>query len=129
MVDLGVAVGVCELGQSASAERESLIKPVVQLVVFLLELFMLVAFGWYGYSQPAGMLLRVGLGAGLVITAIVVWSVWAAPKSSRRLPLPALVLFRAAMFLLSAFFVYRLGHEKLALIVASLAMKKDQEHK
>ena len=99
-----------------------MLKPAVQIVVFLLEILMLVAFGCYGYSSPVSMLLRVGLGIALVIAAIILWAVLAAPNSRHRLPLPALAVFRAAMFLLAAFFLYRLGYRNIALITAALAV-------
>ena len=99
-----------------------MLKSVVQIVVFLLELLMLVAFGCYGYSKPADMSLRIGLAAGLVIVAIILWAVLAAPNSRYRLLLPALAVFRAAMFLVAAFFFYHLGFENMALIMASIAV-------
>ena len=98
------------------------LKPVVQFVVFLLELLMLVAFGCYGYRIPADMPIRIGLAAGSVITAGILWAVFAAPNSRHRLPLPALAVFRAAMFLMAAFFFYRLGLEIMALIMAAIAV-------
>jgi hypothetical protein len=98
------------------------LKSAVQIVVFLLEILMLVSFGCYGYSIPAALLLRVSLGAGLVITAITLWAVFAAPNSRHRLPLPALAVFRAAMFLAAAFCIYRLGYMNTALIMALLAV-------
>ena len=98
------------------------VKPAVQIVVFLLELLMLVAFGCYGYRIPAEMPIRISLAAGFVITAVILWAVFAAPNSRHRLPLPALAVFRAAMFLLAAFFFYRLGLESIALIMAAIAV-------
>lgn len=99
-----------------------MLKPVVQVVVFFLELLMLFAFGWYGYNLAAGAFLRVLAAAGLVTAAIVAWAIFAAPNSKYRLSLPALALFRAAMFLTAAFFIYRLGFEVWALIVAVIAI-------
>ena len=83
---------------------------------------MLVAFGWYGYSRATDMLLRIGLAAGFLTTAVILWAVFAAPNSRRRLRLPALAVFRAAMFLVAAFFYYRLGLEVIALVMAALAV-------
>lgn len=99
-----------------------MLKSAIQIVVFLLELCMLAAFGCYGYSRPADMLLRVGLAAGLVIAAIILWAVLAAPNSRYRLPLPALAIFRATMFLVAAFFVYCLGYRNMAFIMAAIAV-------
>ena len=68
------------------------------------------------------MPLRLGLAVGLVTAAIILWAVFAAPNSRRRLRLPALAVFRAAMFLVAAFFYYRLGLEVIALVMAALAV-------
>jgi ABC-type Co2+ transport system permease subunit len=99
-----------------------MLKSVIGIVVFMLELLMLVAFGWYGYNEPTNVWLRIGLAAGLVIAAIILWAVFGSPKSTKRLRLPALAVFRAAMFLVAAFFVYRLGHPTWALVIAVTAV-------
>lgn len=98
------------------------LKPAVQIGVFLMELLMLIAFGCYGYSIPAGMPLRISLAGGFVILAVILWAVFAAPNSGHRLPLPALAIFRAVMFLVAAFFIYRLGLKSMALIMAVMAV-------
>jgi hypothetical protein len=98
------------------------LKATNELVVFMLELLMLVVYGWYGYMAPANIGLRIGLAAALATAAVILWAVLAAPKSTRRLRLPALQVFRAAMFLLSAFFVYRLGYRNWALVIAMTAI-------
>jgi Protein of unknown function (DUF2568) len=92
------------------------------IVTFLLELLMFVAFGCFGYNVPASIGLRIGLAAGLVTVAVILWAVFAAPKSTKRLRMPALAVFRAAMFLTAAFFVYSLGHQNAALVIAAAAV-------
>ncbi|HEY4288519.1 MAG TPA: YrdB family protein [Puia sp.] len=99
-----------------------MLKPAVQIVVFLMELLMLIAFGCYGYSIPTDMLLRINLAASFVILAVILWALFAAPNSGRRLPLPALAIFRAGMFLVAAFFIYRLAYKSMALIMGGLAV-------
>jgi hypothetical protein len=98
------------------------LKLTVQTVVFFLELLMLMAFGWYGYHASANALLGVVAAAGMITAAIILWAIFAAPRSKYRLKLPALAFFRAAMFLMAAFFIYRLGFEIIALIMAVLAI-------
>ena len=105
-----------------SNENGGVLKSANGIVVFLLELLMLVAFGCYGYNQLTSIGLRIGLAAGLVIAAIILWAAFAAPKSKERLRLPALALFRAAMFLTAAFFVYHLGHRNWAFGIAVAAI-------
>ena len=99
-----------------------LLKATNELVVFMLELLMLAVFGWYGYNAPANIGLRIGMAGALATGAVILWAVLAAPKSTRRLRFPALQAFRAAMFLLSALFVYRLGYQNWALVIAMTAI-------
>jgi hypothetical protein len=99
-----------------------MLKPAVQIVVFLMELLMPIAFACYGYNKPIDGPLRIALAAGLVLAAIILWAVLAAPNSRHRLPLPALAIFRASMFLVAAFFFYQLGFQNLALMMAALAV-------
>jgi Protein of unknown function (DUF2568) len=44
------------------------------IVTFLLELLMFVAFGCFGYNVPASIGLRIGLAAGLVTVAVILWA-------------------------------------------------------
>lgn len=67
-------------------------------LAFFLEIAMLVALGFAGWSATAIWWLRYILLIALPALAIVLWAVWAAPKSPRRLPLARLVLFKALMF-------------------------------
>ena len=99
-----------------------MLKATVQTTGFLLELIMLVAFGWYGYRQPTAMPLKIGLAVALVAAAITIWAIWGAPKSNRRLKQPALAFFRGAMMLLAAYFIYALGYQIIALVLATIAV-------
>lgn len=52
---------------------------------FLLELFALVALGYWGFHANRGTLLKFGLGIGAPLVAALVWSVFGAPKSDHHL--------------------------------------------
>lgn len=73
---------------------------------FLLELVLLFALGYWGFqAQPPAMGWILGLGAPLL--AAVIWGVWIAPKSQRRLHDPLrqfveIALFAAAVLALIA---------------------------
>lgn len=73
---------------------------------FLLELALLFALGYWGFqAQPPAMGWILGLGAPLL--AAVIWGVWIAPKSQRRLHDPLrqfveIALFAAAVLALIA---------------------------
>jgi hypothetical protein len=69
------------------------------LLAFLLELAMLAAFCFAGWSATQVTWLRIVLAIGLPALAIVLWAVWAAPRAGkRRLKMPALLVFKAAIF-------------------------------
>jgi Protein of unknown function (DUF2568) len=58
---------------------------------FLLELAALAALAFWGVDTGHSVLGRVALGVGAPLVAAVVWGLFAAPKSARRLRGPALV--------------------------------------
>lgn len=68
------------------------------LLAFLLELAMLAAFCYAGWMATRLLWLRALLAIGLPALAIVLWAAWAAPKAGkRRLKMPALMVFKAAI--------------------------------
>lgn len=91
-------------------------------VVFILELIMVGSFAWFGFRTGDSVLVRYILAVALPAVAIALWAYWAAPKSSRRLRMPFLVLFRLAMFLLAGFALYLGNRPTFALVVAVLAL-------
>lgn len=56
---------------------------------FILELTVLVALFLLGISTSGELVVQVVLGLGLPLLVIVVWGLFVAPKSVRRLPDPA----------------------------------------
>jgi hypothetical protein len=88
---------------------------------FLLELAMLAALGVWGAT--------VGTGAVAVIAAlaapaaaIVLWAIFAAPRSNHRLPTAARVPFELTLFGLAAAALAAAGHWIAALVFAVLVL-------
>ena len=98
------------------------VKLIHQLVVFLLEIGMLIILGMWGFDGQKTTLEKYGLGLGAPLLAACLWGIWAAPKSAYRLDLPYRLGLGVALFGLSAFLVYRLGHPKAALAFAITAI-------
>ena len=98
------------------------LKNINSAFVFFLELWMLYAFAIYGYNSGTTTVLKYLWAVLLPATVITLWAIWAAPKSSRRLKPPYQYLFRIALFLLAAYFLYAVNQPKSALIMASLAI-------
>jgi len=74
---------------------------------FLLELALLVAFAYWGFTSEATPILRIVLAVGLPALAAVVWGTFLAPASKRRLSMPLrlvaeLIIFGAAVAALTS---------------------------
>ena len=87
-------------------------------VRFLLELAALVALAVWGVHAGHSALADLVLGVGAPLVAAVIWGVYAAPKSSRRLHGPALVVVELAVLGAGAAALAAAGHEALAAIFA-----------
>lgn len=102
--------------------KAGMIKIMNQGAIFLLEITMLVSYGYYGITR------QWGLGAKLLFTvfilsiAIALWSIFAAPKSGHRLEMPYLAIFRGGMFFIAAFFLFQTGYKNIALLLVVLAI-------
>lgn len=69
---------------------------------FVLELMMLVAFGYWGFTIGESIAIRVLFGIGAPVLAIVVWGMFIAPRASGRLGDPPRVALELALFGLAA---------------------------
>ncbi len=89
-------------------------------LAFLLELALLVAVGYWGFQTGTGIMAWVlGLGAPLLVA--VVWGIWLAPKSSRRLGIPIRLIVEAGLFALGTAALWIAGQPTLAVIFGALA--------
>ncbi|MGR6322332.1 YrdB family protein [Micromonospora soli] len=68
-------------------------------VIFLLELALLVAVGWWGFTLDAGWPVRLLAGLGAPLLIAVGWGLFCSPKASVPLPAPAKLAAQAACFL------------------------------
>jgi hypothetical protein len=91
------------------------------LLAFLIEIAMLVAFCLAGWSATRVMWLRLGLAVGLPAVAIVLWAMFAAPRAGkRRLKMPALLIFKAAIFVFAGAAWWFAGQAFIASIFTAL---------
>jgi len=67
-------------------------------LAFLLELAVLAALGYWGFSTGEGTVARIGLGVGIPIVAVIVWAIFGAPRSTRRLQGFGLLILRVIFF-------------------------------
>ncbi len=85
---------------------------------FLLELLMLAAFGYWGFQTGTSTLIRVVLGIGTPLLAIIIWGIYNAPRSARRLARNPRLLLELFMFSLAALALAAAGQPAAALIFA-----------
>jgi hypothetical protein len=95
---------------------------------FLLELAVLVAIGYWGFSQYIGFW-RFLLGIGIPVTAAAIWGTFAVPKDPSRsgrapVPIPGMLrlVLELALFGFAAWALYDAGSGTLALILAGITI-------
>jgi len=86
---------------------------------FILELGMLASFGYAGFHLLHGPLRWVP-AFGLPIAAIVIWGLWAAPRSRHRLPTIARVPLEVGMLALAVIALAATGQVLLSTVFAVL---------
>ena len=87
-------------------------------LAFVLELCMLAALGYWGFTLDQGLAVRVGAGLGAPILAAVVWGIWMAPRASRRLQEPLHLIAELIIFGLAITALFAARQSQLALIFA-----------
>ncbi|WP_319460363.1 YrdB family protein [Micromonospora sp. RTP1Z1] len=73
-------------------------KAVLLTLAFLLELAMLAAAGWWGFTLDAGWPVRIVAGLGAPLLIAVVWGAFCSPKAAVPLPAPAKLAAQAGCF-------------------------------
>jgi hypothetical protein len=92
-----------------------LLKMINLALMFLLELCMLAALGYWGFTLAQGLAVRAGVGLGVPLLVAVVWGVLLAPKASNPLPEPWHLLLELLIFGLAIAALYAAGQPRLAL--------------
>ncbi len=98
----------------------NLIQSVNLAIRFLLELCILVIFGYWGFKTGQTGLTKVLLGIGSPILFAIVWGVLLAPKSAMRLHEPWLFLLEITVFVLAAWALARSGRLNLAVAFGAI---------
>ena len=90
------------------------VKSLNLLLRFLLELGVLVVFGYWGIWKGEGTLVKVGLGIGSLLACAIVWGVFLAPASSTRLKRPWTLVLELCIFGLAGAALYDTGQPFVA---------------
>jgi 4-amino-4-deoxy-L-arabinose transferase-like glycosyltransferase len=87
---------------------------------FLLELCMLAAFAYWGFTIGAGLFAQLLLGIGVPVIIIVIWGIFLAPASTRRLQGWSHWLLEIVIFVLAIVALYTAGQSTLTMIFAAV---------
>jgi Protein of unknown function (DUF2568) len=87
-------------------------------LAFLLELVAIAAFAYWGFNISDSAVLKIVLGLGTPILAIVLWGVFAAPRSERRLQGSAYLVFEVVFFVLAILALIMVGSVTLGILFA-----------
>ena len=91
------------------------------LLAFLLELVMLAAFCFAGWTLGTATWMKAGLAIGLPAIAIVLWAIYAAPRAGkRRLKMPRLLIFKVCIFVAASAAWWAAGQAFIASIFIAL---------
>jgi|SRR5664279_1400831 len=89
-------------------------------LAFLLELVALASFAYWGFTASESTLAKLVLGLGTPVLAAVLWGIFAAPNSERRLRGNARLIFKVVFFVLAIAALFMAGSTTLALIFVVL---------
>jgi len=87
---------------------------------FLLELCILAIFGYWGFKTGDNALNKFLLGLGSPVLFAIVWGIFLAPKSPRRLGEPWLFLLELVIFGLTCWALFSTGKTNLTLMFGSI---------
>jgi hypothetical protein len=91
-------------------------------LAFLLELAVLAALIYWGFATGSNIFIKIVLGIGVPLVAIIVWAVFGAPRSARRLQGNWYWLLRVVFDAVGVVALYIAGQHLLALIFALLVL-------
>ncbi|WP_431936163.1 YrdB family protein [Micromonospora sp. RP3T] len=78
--------------------------------IFLLELALLAAAGFWGFTLDAGWPVRLLAGLGAPLILALVWGLFCSPRATVRLPAPAKLGVQATCFLTGGTLLALTGH-------------------
>ncbi len=96
----------------------NILKSLNLAIRFLLELCMLAAIGYWGFSTHAGWALKIIFGIGLPILLILIWSLLLAPRATYRLRGVPLILLSLILLGSGAVALFAAGKVSLGWVYA-----------
>lgn len=96
----------------------AILKSINLALAFLLELALLAAFGYWGFQSGGSTLVKILLGIGLPLLVALIWGIFMAPNSARRLQGGAYLALKAVLFGLAVAALMAAGRTTLGVLFA-----------
>jgi hypothetical protein len=96
------------------------IKTLNLLIRFLLELCILLIFGYWGFKTGNQGVSKALLGIGVPLASAIIWGAFLAPKAAWRLSQPWLTLLEVTIFGLTTWALHSTGKTSLAVTFGSI---------
>ncbi|MBK6977797.1 MAG: YrdB family protein [Cytophagaceae bacterium] len=97
-----------------------IIKLINHPLAFGLELVLFFGVGYWGYFQGKITLAKWGIAILCFMILVILWALFAAPKSGMRLKYPMLNIFKLLIFSAGTFAFWNLGKTWLAIVYTLL---------
>lgn len=91
-------------------------------LAFLLELALLAVFAYWGFQAGNSTLAKILLGIGLPLLAALIWGIFMAPNSARRLQGGAYLALKALLFGLAVVALVAVGRTTLGVTFAGVVV-------
>lgn len=89
-----------------------------ELLAFLVELVALACLFWWGYSLADNLAVQLLLGCAVLVVAVVLWALFAAPSTRFCPPLAGVLAVKALVLGGGALALYWVGHPTAAAVMA-----------
>ena len=112
---------VADFDDPSGPEPPSPIRTALEAAAFGCELAMLVVLGIAGWGIGNGGLMSIALTAFYPALAILLWSIWMAPRSGRRLADPTRLVVQLVLFAATGALAAAGGHPLLGIVFGVIA--------
>lgn len=83
---------------------------------FILEIFVLISLGFWGFKVSEGIVMKLFLGIGTPLLAAVIWGTFGAPKAPYLLEGVSFLILEIIVFGSAAVALFLIGKQNLAFI-------------
>lgn len=97
-------------------------KASVLLLLFLLELCAVAALAWWGFTADTSVWMRVVLGVGAPLVAVLLWGLFAAPQARIRASGAVVVMVKVIVYAAATVAIAATGHIALSVLYLGLVL-------